>query len=251
MTMTRTMDYYIRTNGVPSGLRRDNAKEEQSAEVDAIHHELYIKDEFSEPYNQQQNPVECRAILYIKDHVHVLLNRTGALDAAWFHCAKYLCEIHSILSNKNLPNGMTSKRFRSGVTTDISPWLQFRFWQAILYLDNENELTPILLDTSLDPPFVPVEADQYAGKSLLRLSRDQLPIDPDIAHFPRHGKLPHSEIRYKRDYTPRNNLKKWRYFLKIRHLCSKLKNPSQQSTRNQPNVPLVAKRSNLSDLPAA
>ena len=67
--------------------------------------------------------------------------------------------------------------------------------------DNENELSPILLDTSLDP-FVLVEADQYAGKSLLRFSRDQLPIAPGIAHFPRHGKLAHSNMRYKRDYTP-------------------------------------------------
>jgi hypothetical protein len=129
---------YIRTNGVPSGLRRDNAKEEQSAEVDEIHRELYIKDEFSEPYNQQQNPVESRAIRYIKEHVHVLLDRTGAPDAAWFHAAKYLCEIHSILSNKHLPNGMTPQQFRTGVTTDISPWLQFQFYQPILYLDNEN-----------------------------------------------------------------------------------------------------------------
>ena len=40
--------------------------------------------------------------------------------------------------------------------------------------DNENELSPILLDTSLDP-FVPLEADQYARKRLLRFSRDQLP----------------------------------------------------------------------------
>jgi hypothetical protein len=314
----RTYRDYIRTNGVPSGLRRDNAKEEQSAEVDAIHRELYIKDEFSEPYNQQQNPVESRAILYIKNHVHVLLDRTGAPDAAWFHCAKYLCEIHSILSNKNLPNGMTPKQFRTGVTTDISPWLQFQFWQAILYLDNESswpsskeragywlgvsenigdfltywilddqtkqvlsrsvvrpynrnkrvkwdpviacrptretahhggdikptasqialnmsnlediydeqepepelrffdlatnandgetpktdgDLSSILLDTSLDP-FVPALPDQYEGKSLLRFSRDQLLVDPEIACFPRKGKLPHSDIRYKRDYTP-------------------------------------------------
>ena len=56
--------------------------------------------------------------------------------------------------------------------------------------------------TLLDP-FVPVEADQYAGKSLLCFSRDQLQIDPGIAHFLRHGKLPHSEMRYKRDYTPK------------------------------------------------
>ena len=129
---------YIRTCGVPSGLRRDNAKEEQSAEVDEIHRELYIRDEFSEPYNQQQNPVESRAIKYLKEHVHALLDRTGAPDAAWYHAAKYLCEIHSILSNKHLPDGMTPKQFRSGVTTDISPWLQFQFYQAGLYLDNED-----------------------------------------------------------------------------------------------------------------
>jgi hypothetical protein len=129
---------YIRECGVPSGLRRDNAKEEQSAEVDAIHRELYIKDEFSEPYNQQQNPVESRAIKYLKDHVHVLLDRTGAPDAAWYSAAQYICEIHNILSNKHLPNDMTPRQFREGVTTDISPWLQFEFYQCILYLDNEN-----------------------------------------------------------------------------------------------------------------
>jgi hypothetical protein len=86
---------------------------EQSAEVDAIHRELYSKDEFSEPL-LTTGSVESRAILYIKDHVRS--PRPLALpDAAWFHCAKYLCEIHSILSNKNLPNGITPKQFRTGV----------------------------------------------------------------------------------------------------------------------------------------
>jgi hypothetical protein len=33
---------------------------------------------------------------------------------------------------------MTPRQFREGVTTDISPWLQFTFYQCILYLDNEN-----------------------------------------------------------------------------------------------------------------
>ena len=53
---------FIRENGAPSLLRRDNTKEEQSKEVLQINRELYIKDGFSEPYNQQQNPVEGRAI---------------------------------------------------------------------------------------------------------------------------------------------------------------------------------------------
>ena len=35
---------FIRENGAPSTLRRDNAKEEQSTAVQDIHRELYIKD---------------------------------------------------------------------------------------------------------------------------------------------------------------------------------------------------------------
>ena len=129
---------FIRDHGAPSALRRDNAKEEKSEEVDQIHRELFIKDQFSEPYNPQQNPVESRGIRYLKEHMHVLLDRTGAPDAAWFHAAQYLASVHSILSNPKLPDQMTPKQYRTGVTPDISPWLQFTFWQPILFLDNEN-----------------------------------------------------------------------------------------------------------------
>ena len=129
---------FIKDQGAPSALRRDNAKEEQSEAVDEIHRELYIKDEFCEPYNPQQNPVESRGIKYLKEHVHTLLDRTGAPDAAWFHAAQYLAGVHSILSNAGLPGKMCPQQFRTGVTPDISPWLQFTFWQPILYLDNEN-----------------------------------------------------------------------------------------------------------------
>jgi len=127
---------FIREQGAPSALRRDNAKEEKGAEVDEIHRELYIKDEFSEPYNPQQNPVESRGINYLKAHVHVLLDRVGAPDAAWYHAALYLAGIHSILSNKGLPGYICPRQYRTGITPDISPWLQFTFWQPILYLDS-------------------------------------------------------------------------------------------------------------------
>jgi Reverse transcriptase (RNA-dependent DNA polymerase) len=129
---------FIRDHGAPSALRRDNAKEEKSEEVDQIHRELFIKDQFCEPYNPQQNPVESRGIKYLKEHIHVLLDRTGAPDAAWYHAALYLSGVHSILSNPKLPDQMTPKQYRTGVTPDISPWLQFTFWQPILFLDNEN-----------------------------------------------------------------------------------------------------------------
>ena len=90
---------FIREQGAPSALRRDNAQEEKSQEVDAIQREIYAADEFSEPHNQQQNPVELRAIRYLNQGVHVLLDRTGAPDTAWFLASKYLAGIHNILSN--------------------------------------------------------------------------------------------------------------------------------------------------------
>ena len=65
---------FIREQGCPTALRRDNAREEQSEEILKIHRELFIKDQFTEPYNPQQNPVELRAIKYLKEHSHVLLD---------------------------------------------------------------------------------------------------------------------------------------------------------------------------------
>ena len=49
---------FICEHGAPSALWRYNALEEQSESFSAIHCELYIKDEWSEPYHQHQNPVE-------------------------------------------------------------------------------------------------------------------------------------------------------------------------------------------------
>ena len=34
---------------------------------------------------------------------------------------------------------MTPLQYQSGVTPDISAYLQFTFWQAILYLDHESD----------------------------------------------------------------------------------------------------------------
>ncbi len=49
---------FIREHGAPSALRRDNAKEEGSDMVQEISREFMIKDQFTEPYHPQQNPVE-------------------------------------------------------------------------------------------------------------------------------------------------------------------------------------------------
>ena len=59
------------------------AKEQGSNEkghhlVKKLNRDLIIKDEFSEPYNQQQNPVELHGVKFLKHHGQILMDRTGA-----------------------------------------------------------------------------------------------------------------------------------------------------------------------------
>ena len=128
---------FIREQGAPSLLRRDNAQEEQSEEVKNIHRELYIKDGYSEPYQPNQNPVESKAIKWLKQASHVLLDRRGAPDGAWYFAVKYLADVHSICYHKKID--MSPRQKRTGVTPDISAYLQFRFWARVLYLDHEEK----------------------------------------------------------------------------------------------------------------
>ena len=103
---------------------------------------MYIKDGFSEPYNPQQNPVEGKAIQWLKHSSLVLLDRTGAPESAWYFSIKYLADIHNICYDPEIK--MTPHQKRHGNTPDISPYLQFKFWESILYLDHEeNGLHPM------------------------------------------------------------------------------------------------------------
>ena len=128
---------FIREHGAPSTLRRDNAREEQSEEVLEINREMLIKDKFTEPYNPQQNPVESSAIRYIKEQVLKVLDITGAPESTWFFAAQYVSDIHNICSDDSLPDEMTPLQYLEGSTPDISAYLQFTFWQPVLFLDHE------------------------------------------------------------------------------------------------------------------
>jgi len=110
---------FIRAQGAPSALRRDNAQEEKGEQVIDINREYMIKDEFTEPYHPQQNPVETSAIRYLKSQVQVLLDTTGAPDSAWFLAVQYVADVHNICSDNNLPDKMTPLQYKTGVTPDI------------------------------------------------------------------------------------------------------------------------------------
>jgi hypothetical protein len=49
---------FIRKYGIPSALRRDNAKSEMSQRVKDIHREFIIADQWTEPHSPWKNPAE-------------------------------------------------------------------------------------------------------------------------------------------------------------------------------------------------
>jgi hypothetical protein len=63
---------FIRKYGIPSALRRDNAKSEMSQRVTDIHRDLIIVDQWTEPHSPWQNSSEINGVKYLKSHAQVL-----------------------------------------------------------------------------------------------------------------------------------------------------------------------------------
>ena len=125
---------FCRNVGIPSALRRDNAKSEKSARVKEIHRELVIADEWTEPHSPWQNPAELRGVKSLKAQTQVLMDRTNTPDHLWFACQEYICEVHNHCADPNRQWNIPQQVSR-GDTTDISHLLQFHWLQPVLYLD--------------------------------------------------------------------------------------------------------------------
>jgi hypothetical protein len=93
---------FIRKYGIPSAFRRDNAKSEMSQRIKDIHRDLIIADQWTEPHSPWQNPAELNGVKYLKSHVQVLLDRTGAPDNLWFLAQDYLSHFHNLSANLQL-----------------------------------------------------------------------------------------------------------------------------------------------------
>jgi hypothetical protein len=93
---------FITKCGIPSALRRDNAKSEMSQRVKDIHIDLIIADQWTEPHSPWQNPAELNGVKYLKSHAQVLLDRKGASDNLWFLAQDYLAHVHNLSANRQL-----------------------------------------------------------------------------------------------------------------------------------------------------
>jgi hypothetical protein len=59
---------FIKKYGIPSALRRDNAKSKMSQRVKDIHRDLIIADQWTEPHSPWRNPDELNGVEYLKSH---------------------------------------------------------------------------------------------------------------------------------------------------------------------------------------
>jgi hypothetical protein len=86
---------FIRKYGIPSALRRDNAKSEMSQLVEDIHRDLIIADQWTEPHSPWRNTAELNGVKYSKSQVQVILDRAGTPDNLWFLAQDSLAHVHN------------------------------------------------------------------------------------------------------------------------------------------------------------
>jgi hypothetical protein len=131
-----TLEDNIRCRGAPTKLISNSAKVEISQKVKDILHALCISDWQSEPHQQQQNPAEHQ-YQTIKSVTNTILDYTGSPAFLWLLCLMYVCFLLNNTSSKALL-GAVSIQVLMGFTNDISPLLQFCWYDPVYYLVDDS-----------------------------------------------------------------------------------------------------------------
>ena len=121
----------IRKYGCMDVLVSDNAKAEIGHKVKEILRQYCIDDYQSEPYKGNQNFAE-RGWMDTKTKVKLVLNFSNAPGECWLLCLEYVCVIQNHVAIKSL-GWRTPTEWLLGYTPDISPLLQFEFYEPVYY----------------------------------------------------------------------------------------------------------------------
>lgn len=131
----RALGDYVRDEGAPDRLRRDNSKMQMSFAWQEIQRRYVIGDEWTMPRRPNQNPAEP-AIGTLKDQLATLLDRSGAPDDCWLLALQLLAYTWNRCSHPLLHH-LTPYAARHGDTPDISALLPFEFYEEVFYLDED------------------------------------------------------------------------------------------------------------------
>ena len=126
----------IRRRGAMTKLISDRAQLEISNKVQDILRDLMISDWQSEPHQQHQNPAE-RRYQDVKRLTNTLLDRSGAPPSLWFLAMTYACFVLNLTANASIGYAIPMA-ILTGITQDISPLLQFEWYEPIYYREEET-----------------------------------------------------------------------------------------------------------------
>ena len=143
--LPNTLYDFIREYWAMEGLKSDNAKSETSSSMEDIFRMYQIKDRQSEPHYQHQNPIE-RRIQDLKRMVHGIMDRVGCPPGYWLLCILYVIGLLNVLTNSK---GFIPLTVVTGYQTDISPYLDYHFWQEVFVEVPREESS---LHAGVDPP---------------------------------------------------------------------------------------------------
>ena len=124
---------FIRQVGAPFSLRNDNSKMQTGKAFMDICSFYNIGTETTEPHHPEQNPAENR-IGTLKTTINRLMDRTGCPDNLCLRAAIYVSMLLNVIAHRQLA-WRTPYEVGRGVTPDISPFLQFEWYEPVYYLD--------------------------------------------------------------------------------------------------------------------
>ena len=126
-----TLEDNIRERGAMNKLISDGSKAETSQRIKQILRALVISDWFSEPYYQNQNFAENRYGT-LKAATNRVLNLSGAPANLWLLALVYVAVVLNHLASAAL-GWKSPLQVLTGQTPDISPFLQFSFYEPVYY----------------------------------------------------------------------------------------------------------------------
>jgi hypothetical protein len=114
----------------------DSAQVQISKRILDVLRTLCIPSWQSEPYQQHQNPCEHR-YQDIKPMTNTLLDRTGSLASTWLLAMGSVCFLLNHTYNGSIRT--IPIQACTGSTPDISPLLQFMWWEPVYYKVDDSD----------------------------------------------------------------------------------------------------------------
>ena len=133
------LEDYIAEYGAPHHIRTDNAQMEVGKKWKQVLRKYTISSSTTEPHHPWQNPAERRIQEY-KKGTNRILDRTGAPAYLWFYALLLWVGLLNVLAKLSHGN-KSCHEVATGFTPDISPYLEFTFYDPVYYYD-ESEKFP-------------------------------------------------------------------------------------------------------------